>query len=284
MSEPSIETGYVDYQPGARAFYAKPKGARDLPCAIMLHERYGLVPHAIHLTERLAGDGYVTLAPNLYYRHPDQAALNAGKEWYRPRDVEVAADLHAAVGALAKLGGADRKRLAVIGSCQTGRHPIVYAAQHEAAAIVTFYGAREWDKSERFPVALPELVERIRCPFLGIFGEGDHGVSVANVRRLRDAMEKSGKSHAIHILREAPHGFLNHTMPGRFRREATEISWAIMLAFLREALAPGVPGAHKNRVTSLFASDIAVDYDFTKNKRYSFSKEPDKVATRAPRD
>jgi carboxymethylenebutenolidase len=282
MLDRPIETGTLEYLPGAQAFYAKPRGARALPCAIVLHERYGFVEHPMQLAERLAGDGYVTLAPNLYYRHPDQKALNEGREWYRPKDVEVAADIAAAANALAGLGGADRTRMAVIGSCQTGRHPIVYAAaHHDVAAIVTFYGAHEWDKTERFPVALPDLIERIRCPFLGIFGEGDHGISVADVRRLRDALERCGKSHALHILPEAPHGFLNHTMPGRFRAAATETAWAIMLDFLREALAPD---ATRERVRSVFASEIAADYDFTKNKRYSFSTQPDTGFTRGPKD
>ena len=60
-SHGGIETGYVSCTSGARAYFARPEGAVDSPCAVLLHERYGLVQHTLNLTERLARDGFAAV-------------------------------------------------------------------------------------------------------------------------------------------------------------------------------------------------------------------------------
>ena len=72
-----------------------------------MHERYGLVQHAKDLAERCARDGYVVLAPNFFYRHPDQKVLNAGDSRYDLTDPESVELLQAAVAALKKVSAAD---------------------------------------------------------------------------------------------------------------------------------------------------------------------------------
>lgn len=263
----AIETGHITCASGASAYFAKPQGARDLPCALLLHERYGLVQHTRDLTDRLARDGFVVLAPDLYFRHPDQEALHRGDDKLDPIDPEVVADLDAAVAALTQVGGGDLDQLALLGFCQTGRYPIVYASSRPLGAACVFYGAitspREWETSKRFPVKLTDLIKTLSCPVLGVFGEADHVISIEDVRRLRDTLEACGKSYEIHMLRDAPHGWMNETMPGRYHREATETAWRIMLNFLAGL---GTNQAN-SRVFGRFFSDIAIDYDYAKNER-----------------
>ena len=70
-----------------------------------------------------------------------------------------------------------------MGVCQTGRHPLVLAAQRPIAAALVWYGAasqREWQVNARYPVALEQIMARIDCPVLGIFGEADHLISLGN--------------------------------------------------------------------------------------------------------
>ena len=73
---------------------------------------------------------------------------------------------------------------------------------------------------------------------LGIFGEADHVISLADVRRLRDSFDRHDKSYTIKVYPGAPHGWLNDTMPGRYRRDAAEAAWAFQLAFLKKVLDP----------------------------------------------
>jgi len=57
------------------------------------------------------------------------------------------------------------------------------------------------------------------------------------VRRFRDCLERHGNSYTIHVYRDASLGWLNDTMPERYRRAQAE-AWAQQRVFLRDVLAP----------------------------------------------
>src|SRR5207302_11270560 len=141
-------------------------------------------------------------------------------------------------------------RIAVIGVCQTARLPLVLAASRPIGDALVWYGAaqpREWETNTKYPRALDEIIAAIDCPVLGMFGETDHLISLDDMRRLRDCLERHGKSYDIHVYRDAPHGWLNDTMPGRYRRAQAETAWADQRAFLRAALAPNRDRAQVNQ-------------------------------------
>jgi len=234
---------------------------------IVMHERYGLVRHTCDLAERFARDGYVAIAPDFYFEHPDQEALHRGDVGCDMSDPEAVARLEAAIAALAAVPQADLTRLAVMGICQTARHPLVLAASRPIAAALVWYGAaqpREWAVNAKYSRALEEIIAAVACPVLGMFGETDHLISLDDIRRLRDCLERKAKSFSIHVYRDAPHGWLNDTMPGRYRRAQAEAAWADQRAFLEKVLAPGYDRSQR---FERYRADIAVDYDFARNVR-----------------
>src|SRR5262249_315499 len=109
-----------------------------------------------------------------------------------------------------------------------------------------------------------ELIARVDCPVLGIFGEADHVISLADVRQLRDTLDRHDKSYHIKVYAGAPHGWLNDTMPGRYRHAQAEAAWALQLAFLKTVLDPR---HDRSRRVQGHQCDPAGDYDFTKNVR-----------------
>jgi carboxymethylenebutenolidase len=250
------------------AFLAVPDGAASAPAVIVIHERYGLVRHICELAERFAAEGYVAIAPDLYFRHPDQDALHRGDEGCDVSDPDAVRALESVIDALARETPADLGRLAAMGICQTARLPLVLAASCPLAAALVWYGAaqpREWQANNKYPRALDEIIAAIDCPVLGMFGETDHLISLDDVRKLRDCLERHRKSYDIHIYGDAPHGWLNDTMPGRYRRAQAEAAWADQRAFLRAAFAPN---RNRAQIIQRFAADIAADYDFGRNVRY----------------
>ena len=250
------------------AFLAEPDGAGEAPAVIVIHERYGLTRHICALAERFAADGFVAIAPDLYFRHPDQAALHRGDAGCDVSDPEALDALAAVAEALARETSADPTRLAAMGICQTARLPLVLAASRPLAAALVWYGAaqpREWQVNQKYPRALDEMIGRIECPVLGMFGETDHLISLDDVRRLRDCLERHRKSYEIHVYRDAPHGWLNDTMPGRYRRAQAEAAWADQRAFLRAALAGD---GDRTRVVQRFAAEVSPDYDFSRHVRH----------------
>jgi carboxymethylenebutenolidase len=253
---------------GMPAFVAVPEHTERAPAVIVVHERYGFVRHTRDLAERFARDGFVAVAPDLYFTHPDQEALHRGDAVCDVADPDAMAAVGGAIDALKAIPQADPARLAIMGVCQTGRLPLAVAASRRVAAALVWYGAaqpREWAVNSKYPRALDEIIAALDCPVLGMFGETDHLISVDDIRRFRDCLERHGKTYSIHVYRDAPHGWLNDTMPGRYRRAQAEAAWADQRAFLQQVLAPGYDRSTR---VQRYAADIAADYDFSRNVRH----------------
>jgi carboxymethylenebutenolidase len=252
---------------GMPGFLAYPKARGRYPVVILMHERYGLVAHTKDLARRCAADGYAVLAPNFFFKHPDQKALNAGKERYDMTDPESIRLLKSALAAVSKMAFADMSKIAVAGYCQTGRHPLVLAAEEKIQAVVVWYGAaakREWEVSAIQPWPLDDIIAKIGCPVFGAFGSDDHIISVEDVRRFRASLENHRKSYDMHLYAGAPHGWLNDTMPGRYRKREADAAWAAQQRFLKDVFAGEWP---RERVRWRFESEFGSDYDFSKNVR-----------------
>jgi carboxymethylenebutenolidase len=263
----AIKNKELTLKGGLPAYLAIPDVKGKVPAIVLMHERYGLVQHTKDLADRFARDGYVCIAPDSFYKHPDHAALHAGDSRYDLTDPESVEYLSTAIDALKDIPEADATKVAVKGVCQTGRHPLILAAVRPITAALVWYGAaskREWEVNKFQPEALDDVIGKVNCPVLGIFGEADHIISVDNVRRFRESLEKHGKSYTINIYRDAPHGWLNDTMPGRYRREQAEAGLAAQRAFLKEVFAPDYD---RSRTIQRYSADIGPNYDFSKNVR-----------------
>ncbi len=254
---------------GQSVWVARPEGDAPRPAVMWLHERYGVVQHPLDMAARLAEEGYVGVCPDLFHRFDgDIDALHRGDARMTINDDEAVADLAEAIDFLRNETYVLDDQIGIIGVCQTGRQPMLYAARrNDVGAVVALYGGPEganWAPTEGMPVSVNELVAAMDCPFLGLFGEADHVISLDAVRGLRSALEQANKSYRIRIYRDAPHGWFNDTMPGRYRPEQTAAAWSEMLAFFAEAFGPGWS---PDRVLWDFASDVSTSYDYAKNVR-----------------
>jgi len=264
-----VSSSTVRFGDGITVVRALPKAKGKRPAVIILHERYGIDRHTKDLTVKLAQAGFVGLAPDLFHRFTgDRKAVLRGEQRVELRDDEALEDLNAAVDYLKKSSDVDGSRIGIIGVCQTGRQPLLLAAnRNDIAAAVVLYGAvggREWLGNELRPTPVADLITRVNCPVLGIFGEADHIISVDDVLKFRTCLEQAGKNYHVRLYRDAPHGWLNDTMPGRYRKEAAKDAWSFMMAFLKKSFA----GAWDNqRIVWNFESDYSTHYDFKKNVR-----------------
>src|SRR5262249_60023022 len=110
------------------AFLALPASEAKAPAVIVMHERYGLVRHTCDLAERFARDGYVAIAPDFYFQHPDQEALHRGDVGHDMSDPDALVRLEAAIAALAAVPPAGLGRRALMGIFQNARPPPLPAA------------------------------------------------------------------------------------------------------------------------------------------------------------
>jgi carboxymethylenebutenolidase len=248
---------------------ALPKAKGKRPAVIILHERYGIDQHTKDLTVKLAQAGFVGLAPDLFSRfNGDRKALQRGEVRVEIRDDEAIQDLGGAIDYLKQLDSVDGSRIALIGVCQTGRQPLLVAAnRNDIAAVVVLYGAiggREWLTHELRPAPVNQLIARCSCPVLGIFGEADHIISVDDVIKFRGCLEESKNTYHVRLYRDAPHGWLNDTMPGRYRKEAAKDAWNLIMSFLKKSF---TNSRESDRIVWTFESDYSTKYDFSKNVR-----------------
>jgi carboxymethylenebutenolidase len=263
----TVTTQDITCDNGMPAFLAYPAGGGSFPTVILMHERYGLVQHTRDQAVRCARDGFAVLSPNFFFRHPDQGALNAGNSRYDLTDPESVELNKAALATLRNHPVADLKKVVVAGYCQTGRHPLIFAAEVPISAAVVWYGAaskREWEVNRLQPKPLDTVIAAVPCPVFAAFGEADHIISIGDVLRFRSVLEASRKSYEIHIYKGAPHGWLNDTMPGRYRKPQADAAWVAQQRFLSEVLAGG---SDPDRVSWRFESESGTNYDFTKNVR-----------------
>ncbi|MBI3061174.1 MAG: dienelactone hydrolase family protein [Deltaproteobacteria bacterium] len=249
-TSPGIRSSTVQFGSGVPAFRALPRAKGRRPAVILLHERYGVVQHTKDLTVKLAQAGYVGLAPDLFHRS------------------EVLQDLGEAVEYLKGLHVVDPSRVAVVGICQTGRQAVLLGAyRKDLSSCVVFFGAaggKEWTTDEFRPEPIEDLMGKLSCPVLGVFGEADHIISIDDVLRFRGCLERHKKSYHVRLYRDAPHGWLNDTMPGRYRKEQARESWKLFLSFLKKTFGSGWD---RDRVAWTFESDFSPEYDFKKNVR-----------------
>jgi carboxymethylenebutenolidase len=251
-------------------FLFKPEGKALLGCLIVFHERYGLVQHTLDVANRLAENGYLVLAPDLFSLWDgDKAALHRGDVRAVVSDADSVAQIDhwiAYVKAHAPAAVADK--IALFGVCQSGRYPIVVASKRkDISACVIFYGAtseRDWGTGSNQPAAMPDMVKNLTSPMFFVLAEEDHTMSIDQMLRMRGALEAADVAYRMRIFADMPHGFINDTMPGRYREAESEKAWETLLAFLDDVFVKGWPNG---RVVWDFVSSKSRDYDFSKNRR-----------------
>ena len=251
-------------------FLYLPRNESPAGAVVILHERYGLAQHTLDLARRLARDGYVALAPNLFSRWKgDEQALRSGKERVVLPDPEVAAVIDAALDFLKVHPRVSSTRIALMGVCQSGRYPVVVGSRRrDLAALIVFYGGsqqRDWQVSDLQPQPMQEMMRSLSAPVLFVYGERDHTISLEDVRRVRDALESGRRSYRMKLFAGMPHGWLNDTMPGRYRAKEAKEAWVVLIRFLADVFSGAWPG--EDQVRWEFESASSADFDFSKNTR-----------------
>ena len=268
---PNAVTSIVKFGDRVEGFLAVPdKGNGPFTAVLLGHERYGLVKHTLDLAAKFARDGYICLAPDLFSRWDgDKAALNRGDIQVPLNDADIISYMSDGVDYLLKHPKVDPKRIVAMGVCQSGSYPLLAnSARKEISANVVVYGGAQKAEFEAGPPRRVEpyrdIVSRITAPVIGIWGEDDFVVSMNDVRQLRGILEDARKTYEFTLFRDMPHGWMNDTMPGRYRPKETEMAWKLILDFIERVHAGAFP---PDRMIWRFESDAAVSYDFTKKVR-----------------
>jgi carboxymethylenebutenolidase len=202
-----------------------------LPGIIVIHERWGLDEGTRQLADRLAGNGYIVLAVDLFggrtatdvatartlmvgvVENPDLANDNIRQAYDFLRNSALSPTI-AAVGW--SFGGNWALNTALL-------YP------NDLGAAVVYYGQ------------LPSNEERLaplNVPVLGLFGENDRGVTVETVREFEGVMESLGKEFRIEVYPGVGHAFADPT-GSNYNPGVADRAWQEVIAFLETNLKVG---------------------------------------------
>jgi carboxymethylenebutenolidase len=238
MPNITFSTGLADAEelPG---YLAVPEGDGPWPGVVVLQEVFGLNDDIRAQADRLAAEGYLALAPDLYSRGPRvRCTMQAFRDLLAARgqtftDIETAR---------AWLAGRDdcTGRVGAIGFCMGGGFALVAAAKYDFAAASVNYGV--------VPRKAAEVLQGA-CPIVASYGRRDRTMRGA-AAKLERTLVDLGVPHDVKEYPEVGHSFLGRHAPPRplnsiakvmmghgYDEGAASDAWARILAFFGEHVA-----------------------------------------------
>jgi carboxymethylenebutenolidase len=241
-----ITSGMVQVQAEAGkmpAFLARPSADGKHPAVVVAQEAFGLNAHIKDVAARVAREGYVALAPDLYYREkeavvgydnlPDAIRLMMGLS-----DDKIVADMAGAISYLKAQSFVRGDRIGVTGFCMGGRVTFLTACKNaDVKAAVPFYGGGIGSvaPSERTPKAPLDYADQLRCPVLLFFGENDPFIPLDEVNKIKARLAELKKQAEVVVYPGAPHGFFCNERDS-YRADAAKDAWARLLKFFGQHL------------------------------------------------
>lgn len=222
----------------------RPEGEGPHPAVIVAMEAFGLNAHIKSVAERIAREGYLTVAPDFYYRSADRVAGHdelpkAIGLMSQLDDRKIVADVRAVMDWIESQPAVRKGRTGITGFCMGGRISFLAACHLAVAAAAPFYGGgigRVMMPSERTPHAPIEDAAGIRAPLLIFYGDRDAFIPPEEVALVKERLEKLGKDARVIVYPGADHGFFCDERPS-YHEAAAQDSWRKLLSFFDKHLA-----------------------------------------------
>lgn len=230
LSESLPEGKTVSYKSGEEkvsGFLVTPEGEGPFPAIVVIHEWWGLNDQIKGEAKKLAKEGYVTLAVDLYRGKVTDDPEEAHELLRGLPEDRAARDLVSAVSYLQTLPNVKKDKTGSIGWCMGGGYSLSLAINSpELAGAVIYYGRLVTDR---------EQLRRINAPIIGFFGEEDRGIPVNSVKEFEKTMKGLGKDVSVYIYPEAGHAFANEGRSS-YNARAAKDAWEKTLAFFEKHL------------------------------------------------
>jgi carboxymethylenebutenolidase len=220
----------VDDGTSMNAYVARPAEDGKFPGMLVLQEAFGVNAHIRDVTERIAREGYVAIAPELFHRsgpgfegrYDDfpsamphmQALTEAGQ----------GADIRASYDWLRGHTQVSPDRIASIGFCMGGRASFLADATVPLQASISFYGGG-------IAQGMLQGAKDLHAPILLFWGGLDAHILPEHRRAVEDALTQAGKQFVNVNVSYADHGFFCDAR-GSYNAAAASLAWSLVLQFL----------------------------------------------------
>jgi carboxymethylenebutenolidase len=197
-------------------YLARPTEGGPRPAVLVFMEIFGVNAHIREISDRLAREGYVALAPDTFHRtgpgveygYDDEGMEKGMALLNQLKADEVVSDVRAAIDFLRGRPDVQGDHIGCMGFCIGGHVTYLAACETDVRAAASFYGGG---------VAAPQglggadstlgRTGKIKGRILCLFGENDEYIPDDQVQAIREALEKGGTNHDIVVYPGAQHGF-----------------------------------------------------------------------------
>ncbi len=220
-------TTYPAFTGEMKAFEAMPEKGKKFPAVIVIHENRGLVPHIKDVTNRMAAEGFLALAPDALspVGGTPEDISNVGELFRQLKPEETTKNFVAAVKYL-KTHPNSNGKVGCTGFCWGGAMTNQVAVNCENLdAAVPYYGS----------VPKTEDVPKIKAPILAHYAENDERIN-AGIPAFEEALKANNKKYQIYKYPGTQHAFNNDSNPERYNAEQAKIAWKRTVDFFKENL------------------------------------------------
>src|SRR6201981_3243127 len=212
-------------------FGAPPEKKGAFPGMLVFREAFGVNAHIRDVTQRIAREGYVAIAPELFHRsaasgfevrYDDFPSAMAHMKVLTEQGL--ADDVRASYEWLRDSGHVTPDRIGSIGFCLGGRVSFLANATVSLRAAVSFYGGGI------APALLPRAAN-LHAPMLFFWGGLDKHIPQDQIRSVIDAVKAAGKPYINVEISDADHGFFCDARPS-YNPVAAKEAWSLVASFL----------------------------------------------------
>jgi carboxymethylenebutenolidase len=218
-----------------RAYVARPQDTNPHSGLLVYQEAFGVNAHIRDVTERLAREGYVAVAPELFHRSaPGFEGAYDNFEAVMPHvraltDQDLEADVLSAYEWLRAEPATHGQRIACIGFCMGGRVTFLTNAVLPVSAAISFYGGGI--APNPFSPGLLSRAGNLRAPQLLFWGGLDKHIGPEQTRMVTESLRAASKPFVNVEFSDADHGFFCDARSS-YNPYAARQAWALALTFL----------------------------------------------------
>jgi carboxymethylenebutenolidase len=216
------------------AFVVTPGGQGPFPAVILFQEAFGVNDHIQDVAARIAAEGYLVIAPELFHRTAAPGTVLSYGDFSKvmPHFQVINADTlsndsHACYDWLITQENVVKDKIGCIGFCLGGRAAFVANSSLPLAAAVSFYGGSTH--------TIAHLADTLHGPQLFFWGGKDTHILPEHIDTVIDAVKAAGKDYINVVISYADHAFFCNDRPA-YSPEAAKEAWGMTTVFFKNKL------------------------------------------------
>ena len=239
MTERAIDTKNIEIASDSvqiDAYLAKPQETGIYPGIVVLQEIFGVNEHIREVTERIAKEGYIAIAPALFQRQapgfatgytPEDIKVGKDYAWGQTKAPELLKDIQSAIDYLKTLPEIKKDAFGCIGFCFGGHVAYLAASLPDIKATAAFYGARITTTTPGGGAPTINVTSEIKGMLYAFFGTEDSSIPTEQVDQIEAELEKCQVQNRVFRYKDANHGFFCDRRPS-YNAQAAADAWGMV--------------------------------------------------------